>query len=132
MQAAVEDIYREQGLFPAMRAFLEATGNDLDDREPGFDLPTPGPQRLANLTRFIEYDAPAVGTFDLDVDALRRAPTRVVPAGGASGRETWTYRCAQRLAEELGTELVELPGGHNGPMLHPRGVAAALDHLLTS
>lgn len=50
----------------------------------------------------------------------------IVPAAGLSSRETWTHHCARVLAEQLGTEFVEFPRGHNGYVLRPRAFAAKL------
>jgi len=57
------------------------------------------------------------------------APARIVPAAGLTSRETWPHHSAAALAERLGTELVEFPGGHTGYVLGPRAFAAKLNEV---
>lgn len=66
----------------------------------------------------------------LGIEQVAASGTTVVPTGGVQSRGRWEYRCAERLAHALGRELVELPGGHNGPVAHPLASAAALCALL--
>ncbi|MFI9047455.1 hypothetical protein [Streptomyces sp. NPDC053427] len=52
---------------------------------------------------------------------------RIIPATGRTTRRTvHTYRCALDLAERLGTEPVEFPGGHDGNAAFPRATARPL------
>ncbi|TMD64038.1 MAG: hypothetical protein E6I97_25215 [Chloroflexi bacterium] len=62
--------------------------------------------------------------------ALSAAATRIVPAGGRTSQEMWTHHSAEALADRLGRAFVEFPGGHNGPMLHPRAFAQRLRDVL--
>jgi pimeloyl-ACP methyl ester carboxylesterase len=100
------------------------------DAEP--DL-TPQPmtaQRQANFGFFIERDFTAVIEDRLDLSGCR---TRILPVAGLSTPPAvFDRQCAVVLAELLGTELTELPGGHNGNLSHPRAYATALRTLLAA
>lgn len=52
--------------------------------------------------------------FEPDLDALRRASTRIVPAAGIESEGEMAHRGAVALAEELGTDPVIFPGNHGG------------------
>lgn len=49
-----------------------------------------------------------------DVDALRAATTRIVPAVGAESGETLAARGALAVAERLGVDAVRFPSDHGG------------------
>ena len=55
-------------------------------------------------------------TYQPDFDALRSAPTRIVPAVGVESAEILPGRATAVVAERLGTDVVVFPGGHNGFM----------------
>ncbi len=113
-----------------MRKGLAQSGLNFADREPDVVLPQPTPQRAANLEFFHAYDAPAAHSYRLDIVALKQASARIVPAGGSTSREMWTHHSAEALADQLGIAFVEFPGGHNGPILHPRAFAERLRYVL--
>jgi len=100
------------------------------DREPDVVLPQTSAQRVPNLEFFHKYDAPAAHKYRLDIAGLKKTSTRIVPAGGQTSREFWAHRSAEALADKLGTEFVEFPGGHNGHILHPRAFAEKLREVL--
>jgi pimeloyl-ACP methyl ester carboxylesterase len=129
-QEGVEATYRQEGVAGAMRKFAAMAGLNFDDHEPDVVFPRPTPQRATNLAFFLAHDAPAVRQYRLDLAALKAATTRIVPAGGHTSREIWTHQCARALAEQLGAEMVEFPGGHNGNVTHPRAFAARLQDAL--
>jgi hypothetical protein len=52
--------------------------------------------------------------FEPDIDALRRASTRVVVAAGVESEGELANRGAHAVAERLGTTPVLFPGGHGG------------------
>jgi pimeloyl-ACP methyl ester carboxylesterase len=54
-----------------------------------------------------------VTTYEPDFDALRAAPTRIVPAAG-NEEGTMANRGANAVAERLGTETAAFPSGHGG------------------
>jgi pimeloyl-ACP methyl ester carboxylesterase len=125
-QKQIEETRRNSGAQEAMQQSLALLRLDFTDREPDVVLASPSPDRAANLKFFQTYDAPAVHRYTVDIGALAAATTRIVPAGGCTSRGIWPYRVAEILAERLGTDLVEFPGGHNGFVLHPRAFATRL------
>jgi pimeloyl-ACP methyl ester carboxylesterase len=131
-QLEVEGTFRRDGVIAAMRQFAALSGMNLEDREPDLELPRPSPQRGINLAFFLTHDAPAVRRYRVDLQALSKATatTHIVPAAGSTSRDIWTHRCAAALAERLGEDLVEFPGGHNGFVTHPRAFAARLREVL--
>ncbi|SEO86685.1 alpha/beta fold hydrolase [Trujillonella endophytica] len=50
--------------------------------------------------------------YELDLDALRRASTRIVPAVGAGSAGQLAHRGGEGLADALGTPAVVFPGDH--------------------
>ena len=129
-QEDVEETYRREGVAAAMQKFAALAGMAFDDWEPDVERPRPTAHRAANLAFFLAHDAAAVRRYRLDIAALQAAATQIVPAAGRASREVWTHRCAAALADRLGTELVEFPGGHAGFVSHPRGFAARLREVL--
>ncbi|WP_407841893.1 hypothetical protein ACE1OC_41720 (plasmid) [Streptomyces sp. DSM 116496] len=63
--------------------------------------------------------AEGTGEDTLDVDALPRTPTRIIPALGTATPSAL-----------LDTEIRVFPGGHIGNTTHPRGYAERLRSLL--
>ena len=97
----------------------------------------PGPgrgsgPRPADVETFIRRDAPAIGAYHLDLARLRALRDRTVVTGSEDGRAFYPYQCALRLAQALGTPLVELPGNHAGMIQDPAPFAARLRALLNS
>jgi pimeloyl-ACP methyl ester carboxylesterase len=129
-QQAVEAIYDREGRMAAMKHFVTQLKMDFTNRELGCELPLPRPGRAANLDFFLTHDAPAVRTYRLDIDALKIAPTRIIPAAGEMSGEIFPRRCVIALGAELGVPVAEFPGGHAGPTTHPRSFAARLGEIL--
>jgi pimeloyl-ACP methyl ester carboxylesterase len=130
LQRAVEVIYDREGPIAAMKHFATQLAMDFTDREPGCELPPVPPGRAANLEFFLAHDAPAVRTYQLDLDALKAASARIIPAVGQALGERFPRRCAIALGAELGVPVAEFPGGHAGPTTHPRSFAAQLRRVL--
>jgi pimeloyl-ACP methyl ester carboxylesterase len=133
-QADLEETYRREGAAVAIRKMMASANLNFEDREPDLVLPQPtsgmASQRAANLDFFLSRDAGAVRRYRLNLTALRAASTRIVSAAGLSSRGTWLHQVASALADRLGTELREFPGGHNGFVLRPRAFAATLREIL--
>ena len=106
--ARLPELYRQHGM-AALRVFAASIGADQGDAAPA----GPGsPATVGNAKYFLEYDAPAVARYHLDITTLSRSPARVVVAAGQASRQYFPYQCAAALASLLGTDLVEFPGGH--------------------
>ena len=127
----VEAAYRSGGVGAAMRLFVAKAGLDFANREEGVELPRPKPDRVANLEFFLAHDVPAVRRHELDLKLLLASPTRIVPAGGQTSRQFVAYRCAEALANRLGSTVTEFPGGHNGFVTHPMAFTERLRGILS-
>jgi pimeloyl-ACP methyl ester carboxylesterase len=129
-QEEVEAAFRREGIVGAMRRFGVMAGVNFEDREPDVELPRPGPERVANLSFFLTHDAPAVRLYRLDLAALEAAAAKITVAVGRTSGAILPYRCAVALAERLGTQVEDFPGGHNGFVTHPRAFAKRLHEVL--
>ncbi|KUJ41288.1 alpha/beta hydrolase [Streptomyces albus subsp. albus] len=121
--AEVRETFRAQGVGAAMARFSEGLGGRPAER--ATELP-PEIQEMAsrmhtNLPVFLEHMlCPFSGTAP-DVQALRRAAAALVLAVGRESRgQLPLYGPATALAQLLGGEAVEFPGGHLGCTEHPR------------
>ncbi|WP_316274260.1 alpha/beta hydrolase [Bacillus halotolerans] len=90
---------------------------------------------LSNSTYFTEYEIQGILNYTLDIEALKMvftsAPMKVLPAGGNASRDFFPYRCANALAEQLETEIVEFPGNHAGyNTMHHKEFAERLHDML--
>ncbi|WP_405935643.1 alpha/beta hydrolase [Streptomyces sp. NBC_00726] len=131
--AHLQEVHRESGLRAALPEIARVLGIDPARQETEPDLtPMPlTPGRAANFGFFIAHDFTAVIAAELDREALRRSPVRIVPAGGATtAPDVFVGQCAQRLAGLVGREVAAFPGGHNGNTTHPRAYAARLREVL--
>jgi pimeloyl-ACP methyl ester carboxylesterase len=132
----VQQIYRREGLAAAMKKMVAISGVRFDDREPDVELPQPSGPRAAsmaaNLNFFLTHDAPFAHQYELDMTLLQAAADRIVVAAGRTSGETMPRRSAMALAERLGTQIVEFPGGHSGYALRPREFASRLREVLAS
>ncbi|WP_250549231.1 alpha/beta fold hydrolase [Pseudonocardia sp. H11422] len=129
----VEATFRRDGpaaAVQAMAALVGATPGAVQCEAGARPTPPVG-DAIANFQRFFAHDFPAVRSSSLAVEAVAavRGPV-VIPTGGVLSRGRWEYRCAEVLSIALGRALTEMPGGHNGPVTHPRATATALEELL--
>lgn len=130
---ALQELYGQGGLGAALPEIARTLGIDPTraDAEPGL---TPQPMndlRIANFDHFIRHDFSAIVQDTLDPAALAHTGTRIIPAAGrTTPRTVFDYSCATSLAELVGHELVEFPGGHNGNTSHPEAYAARLRQVL--
>ncbi|HEY9373616.1 alpha/beta hydrolase [Streptomyces sp.] len=131
--AELQELYRQGGLGTVLPEIARTLGIDPAgaDAEPGLTPQPMDAQRVANFDYFIRHDFTAIIHDTLDTDAVKASGTRIVPAfGRTTPRTVFDYRCAQSLAEIVGREAVEFPGGHNGNTSHPRAYAARLREVL--
>jgi hypothetical protein len=118
-----ELFYRARGTGPVLLT-LQGGGGDAD----GSDALAAG---AANMQFFLTQDAPKAHRYQLDLAALRAASAAIVPAAGVLSRDSFPYRSARALAQQLGRPLTEFPGGHSGYVLRPRAFGEALHQALT-
>src|SRR5262245_10272125 len=84
----------------------------------------------ANMEFFIGYEVPPFGRYSPDLDALRAAGTRIVPAVGAESVGEPPHRCGLVLADLLSTEAAVFPGDHGGFGARVDEFAATLRQVL--
>lgn len=131
--AHLQDVHRREGLTAALRLVTKVLGIDPanPDAEPNLTPRPMTPERIRDFGFFIEHDFTAVIRDTLDVAALQRTPTRIIPIAGRTTPLTVFDRlAATALADLRGTEVIEFPGGHNGNLSHPRAYAEALRKTL--
>jgi pimeloyl-ACP methyl ester carboxylesterase len=134
-RAAFEDIYdtyRAEGQDKALQKFLThigvvAPGGD----EQGWQPP---PEQLARMRAtnevFFGHLIRQTGRYRPDLDALRKASTRIVVGVGATSKGQLANRTGLALAEALGTAPVEFPGDHGGFVAQPEAFAGVLRQML--
>ncbi|WP_049570934.1 alpha/beta fold hydrolase [Nonomuraea sp. SBT364] len=129
--AEVVDILDRDGLAPAVLRLSEALGVPAPP-EPDPALPAPVAAMLArmaaNLEFCIRYELRSFTRFLPDEEALRQGPFTL--ASGAETGHTPGHRTGVILAERLGIEIAEFPGGHVGFLTHPAEFAKTLHEVL--
>ncbi|MHA7987711.1 alpha/beta fold hydrolase [Rathayibacter sp. CAU 1779] len=130
----IQSTYVAQGLFAAVPLIRDALGivQTPDDAETGLTAQPLDEQRRQNFDHFIRNDFTAVIEDELELENLREASVRVVPAvGEQTPPAVYDHRCAIALAGLLGTPIERMPGGHNGNLSHPRAFAAKVRALVS-
>jgi pimeloyl-ACP methyl ester carboxylesterase len=145
---ALHQTYMRDGFGPAMAKFIVVVSHageftpELAAAPPPdpamFGMPTEDDGRRTDLM-FAHQVLHLVG-YEPDFDALRRAPTRIVPAAGVESDGILASRSAFAVAERLGSRVAIFPGGHNGfmggeygqPPGDPEGFAAKLREVLSN
>ena len=121
----VEDLrrtYQQAGLSAAMAKFMMVVNHQGPFPADFADQPAPDPAMFGMPTEddgrrddmLLSDRAVTVTTHEYDLDAVRRAPTRVVMAVGEETGETITARTTRAVADRLGTEPVVFPSHHGG------------------
>ncbi|KSW30149.1 alpha/beta hydrolase [Cellulomonas sp. B6] len=119
---AVHDTYVRAGWGHAMAAFVALVAHEGPVPADWARRPATDPAAFGMPTHDDgSRDDPLLGVnmrtlppYELEVDALRAAPTRVVVAVGEESGETLAARAARAVAAVLGGEAVVLPGDHSG------------------
>jgi len=132
----VEQLFRSHGVAAAMKKMVALAGVNIDDREPEVEVTPPegasAARMAANMAFFLSYDLPAVDRYKADLAALGAARARILPAAGRSSGEIVPRRSILALAERLGLQVADFPGGHTGYVLRPREFALKLRELLNA
>jgi pimeloyl-ACP methyl ester carboxylesterase len=131
----VYETYRRSGVDTAMRQFGEGIGmGDGAGPSEGVELPPQLVELMARINAnqpfFLEYELRVYPRIQPDLAALKEVSDRLVLAGGRDSREHFPYRPNTVLAERLGREVVDFPGGHIGYVTHPAEFAAQLREVL--
>jgi pimeloyl-ACP methyl ester carboxylesterase len=82
-------------------------GNVLDDLDGALR-----DRLLENARTFFDLELPGFGAYRPSAEGLAAPSCRIVASAGEITRGTAIHRATEWIAAQLGTELVELPGGH--------------------
>ncbi|MET7337671.1 alpha/beta fold hydrolase [Nonomuraea sp. NPDC005650] len=121
----VYDLYRLEGIEPAMKTFRERTFAPSDHRHMAR-----APRNDANAAYWFEHELRQYPPAALDLTALAAHADRIVPAAGRESQGYPCHRAAVELAGRLSRDLFELPGGHIGFVTDAPRFAAELGRLL--
>ena len=131
MFGRVYAIYEQSGLEPALQQFRERAFAESDRQAMGRAMDLRSEQVVANARYWFEHELRQYPAAQLDMDLLRARADRVVPAAGRESRGYPAYEVSRVLSNELGRNMVELPGGHVGYMTQPAEFGTALVQALT-
>jgi pimeloyl-ACP methyl ester carboxylesterase len=124
----VYDVYCQSGIEPAMTRFVERAFAEVDRQ-----VIAHAPQNRfsrSNAVHWFEHELRQYPAIRLDRTALGTRSDRIILA---AGRESRGYPCHQTtlvLAERLGRDMVELPGGHLAFISSPAEFVRALESHL--
>ncbi|RNG34114.1 alpha/beta fold hydrolase [Streptomyces botrytidirepellens] len=135
--AEVRAAYRREGVGAAMAVMAAGTlpQEQAPEKEDRGVQPPPFPAEViermtANLPYYLEHILCPFTGHTPDLEALAAVSERLVPAGGRESHGLLLYRPAVALAERLGTEVVDFPGGHTGLSEHPAEFTEVLREIL--
>jgi len=133
----IDRTYRAEGVFAAMGLFgaMVEEGGPKYSEEMAQSPPTPEAQEMmarmtGNFDLFVAHELVPIVEYEPALDALRRAPTRVVVTAGETSGEQAARRSALALAERLGIDVTYLPGAHGGWGSDPQEFAERLHEAL--
>lgn len=123
--AAARDIhatYMAKGFGAGMAKFIALVAHKGEIPADWVNRPDPDPQMFGLPTEDDgSRDDPLLGmamigaaSYEPDFEAIRKASTRIVIAGGVESKGEMAYRGGAAVAERLGLPLTEFPSGHGG------------------
>jgi acetyltransferase/esterase len=127
---AIERVYDEfqsGGVQPAIEMFSEVIGATDGIGTEGTDSYAP-----ANLKFWMEHEMRQYPRTKVDIEALKGNVDRLLLVSGRDGKNLMSYQPSLVFAKTMGSEVIDLPGGHLGYQTHPKefatGLLAALEH----
>jgi pimeloyl-ACP methyl ester carboxylesterase len=126
----VYDLYRHSGLQPALEQFRVRLFAESDRQLMARALDLKNGEIRANATYWFERELRPYPAVNLDLDALQGYAERIMPAVGRESRGYPAYEVTVELAQKLGRDVIELPGGHAGYVAHPAEFARELVQAL--
>lgn len=121
-----------QGLFPAMQEFMVLVGvqggpPQGPDHEPTAEEKEAQALMMANMNYFFGDYIRNIARYEPDLDAIKSAPCRIVPAIGEESTDDQLARMGgKNLAKFIGTKPAIFPGDHGGFDGKPGQFAARL------
>ncbi len=121
---AVNETYMRSGFNAGMAHFIAVVSHEGEFPDDFAMRPAPDPAMFGMPTEddgsrddvLMAQNILAGTRYELDVDALQKASTRIVLALGIESQQIMPGRGAKACAERLGTEPVIFPSGHGGFM----------------
>ena len=118
----VNETYKRRGFGPAMAKFIALVSHKGEIPADYIDQPPPDPAMFGLPTEddgsrndpLLAQNMISCTHYQPDFDALRAASTRILLAAGAESEGEMAHRCAEAVAERLGTTPVVFPSGHGG------------------
>jgi pimeloyl-ACP methyl ester carboxylesterase len=119
---AIGETYRKRGFSAGMAHFMAITGHRGEFPDDIADRPAPDPAQFGMPAGddgrrddvMLAQNLIATTHYEPDVEAIRKAPTRIVMAAGAESKGEMANRGAYAVAERLGTDVVVFPSHHGG------------------
>jgi pimeloyl-ACP methyl ester carboxylesterase len=119
---AMRDVYAEKGSNAGMAAFIAMTSWQGEFTDDYFAQPTPDPSAFgmpdaddgSRDSPLLSDRSAAVSDYELDVDALAAASTRIVIAVGEETGNAFTGRASASVAGLLGQDATVFPSHHGG------------------
>ena len=123
----VYDTYQEAGVPKAMHQFASGAFGSVDHRlmERAMREHT-NEYTLSNTRYWMEHELRQYPRVELDLAALAAHAERIVLAGGRDAQDQLPYQPNRVLAQQLGRDIVNLPGGHLGFVSYPTEFAKEL------
>ncbi len=120
--ARVDDAYAAKGWGAGMAGFMALTSWRGEYTDEFFAQPLPDPAMFGMPSEddgsrddpLLSHRADAIVAYELDIDALTAAPTRIVVGLGEESADQFPGRCAAALAALLGQEPTVFPSHHGG------------------
>jgi pimeloyl-ACP methyl ester carboxylesterase len=129
----VYDAYRKDGIPTAMHQFAGGVLGSVDHqvlehtrREHANEYTLP------NARYWMEHELRQYPRFELDLAKLSAHAEQIVLAGGRDSHDQMTYQPNKVLAQQLGCDIVDFPGGHLGFLSLPAAFAKVLVNALTN
>ncbi|MFI6536337.1 alpha/beta fold hydrolase [Nonomuraea sp. NPDC050547] len=128
------DTYRRHGMRPALKLFRENTFAEPDRKamNAGRGLHLLIPPIRANVAHWFEHELRPYPAGTLDLTALAALRTKIIPAVGRASRGYPCYRATVELADRIGLQVAEFPGGHLAHLTEPAAFCRELGRLLTN
>src|ERR1051326_173033 len=130
------DTCEKEGLFPAMQKFMTLVGVQggppQPDHEPTAEEKGQQALMMSNMNYFFGRYIRNIGRYEPDLEAVAKAPCRVIGAIGEDSDATTQLACQGgiRLAQIVGGEPCVFPGDHGGFDGKPKEFAARLLEVL--
>jgi len=129
--SSMYDLYRQSGPQMALHRFREQAFAESDRLVMARTMDHNDRARMvANATYWFEHELRQYPAVDLDLGMLKADADRIVLAVGRESSGYPAYDVNVALAKKLGTNIVELPGGHLGFMSQPAEFAHELEVTL--